>query len=292
MQELRSKAVIICGTTASGKSSFAIDYALKNNGEIINIDSLQIYKELPIVTASPTKEDLKKVPHHLFNFIDGKDEFSVGKYLSLAKETADEIISRGKLPVFVGGSGFYISAVLNGLHELPEADIKIRNKVSKMTNEEIAKELEKNTPEVLQKININDRQRLSRAYEYFLQEGKSFLSAKENKRLGALPYDFEIICVSRPKDEINERIEQRIYQMLDDGMEQEIKNFLSLNIPEQRTISKADGVQSFKKYFDGLITKQEAIQEMIFKSKHYAKRQRTWYKHQLPENTIRKELIG
>ncbi|MDR1691664.1 MAG: tRNA (adenosine(37)-N6)-dimethylallyltransferase MiaA, partial [Rickettsiales bacterium] len=156
---MQNKAVIICGTTASSKSDFAIDYAKKNNGEIINIDSLQVYEELPVITASPSKEDKKQIPHHLFNFIKGDTSFSVAKYLEYARCAADEISSRGKLPIFVGGTGFYINAILNGINELPQTDVSIREKINGMSLDEIIKELQKNTPDIFQTINENDRQR-------------------------------------------------------------------------------------------------------------------------------------
>ena len=194
------KAVIICGPTASGKTNFAHELARKNNGEIINADSMQIYQQLPIITASPSQELKQDLPYHLYNFLNIDTEFSAAKYATSASRAILEISNRGKLPIIVGGSGMYINMLIYGFSSIPDIDHETRSNARSLHKalgpNEFFNLLKAADPEVAKILNIGDTQRVLRAYEVIKQSGKSILDYQAQENLLLLPdFAFDIILL-------------------------------------------------------------------------------------------------
>lgn len=187
---MNQRALIICGPTASGKSAYAMDLAKREHGAIINADAIQVYKEIPIITASPSVSDKEQIPHYLYNYISVFDEFSISRYLKDAKEAINNAKKAGYLPIIVGGSGMYISALLNGLSNIPDIDSDIRSeartKFEQIGKELFWKELCAQDSMASNRINQNDKQRMIRAYEVFKQTGQSIFAYKSQEDSGII----------------------------------------------------------------------------------------------------------
>ncbi|NRB10463.1 MAG: tRNA (adenosine(37)-N6)-dimethylallyltransferase MiaA, partial [Rickettsiaceae bacterium] len=190
------RVIIVCGPTASGKTGYAHRLALKLNGEIVNADAMQIYRQFPIITASPSDDLQKELPYHLYNFLDIDQAFSVMKYANLASDKIKEITKRGKLPIIVGGSGMYINALISGYHNIPDISEDIRNKATKLREEMGAaaffSKLSQLDSIAGKKLNINDSQRVVRAYNVITETGRSIYSWQEEEKTKLLAdYEFE-----------------------------------------------------------------------------------------------------
>ena len=188
-----NKVIVVCGPTASGKTQFAHLLAKKNNGEIVNADSMQLYKSLPIITSSPSLELKNELLYHLYNFLDINSEYSVAKYAQIAAEKIKEISTRKKLPILVGGSGMYINSLIKGFSYIPDIEPEVRAQVrslqQSLDSNEFFELLKKTDPVIVNVLNAQDSQRVARAYEVFLQTGKSILYyQKSNTKLLQMKY--------------------------------------------------------------------------------------------------------
>ncbi|MDR2934135.1 MAG: tRNA (adenosine(37)-N6)-dimethylallyltransferase MiaA [Rickettsiales bacterium] len=278
------KVVVICGPTASGKSSLAIDFSLENNGVIINCDSQQVYKDLRILTARPSVNDEKIVPHRLYGFLTGEEnieKFSVVDWVNIACNEIENVFASGKQPVLVGGTGFYISALINGISVVPSIDTDVRKKVRTMSNDEIYSQLKSVDSEIAAKLNIGDTQRIMRALEVFLSTGKTLNEwQKMPGQKNLSDCKFELIYQSPSKDELWKRIEMRIDAMLNDGVIDEVCAFLQLKYPCDLSICKSIGVQEISDYIDKKISYDEMRDLIIIRTRQYAKRQNTYFRNQ------------
>ena len=278
--DLKSKIILIYGPTASGKSRFAVDLAKRVDGEIVNADSMQVYKELKILSARPFKKDYKKIPHHLYGFQNVKKKFSTGQWLKLANKKILDIKKRKKVPILVGGTGLYFKALTEGLVKIPNIPIKFRNKVRNLHKEigykKFYSKLINLDPLVKRYLNSLDSQRVIRAYEIKLFTKKSMYEWFKNTKSKYEQKDFYKIYIDFPRNELIERINFRTIEMIDKGAILEVKKFIQLKVLKSMTASKAIGISEIKEFIDKKIQISELIEKISIKTRQYAKRQTTW----------------
>ena len=285
--DLKSKIILISGPTASGKSKAALKIAKKLNGEIINADSMQVYKELKILTARPSKTDLNKIEHHLYGFRSVKKEFSSGEWLKLAKKNIKKIRDKNKIPVLVGGTGLYFKALTDGLVKIPKIHIPIRNKIRRMQNnlgqKKFYLKLLKIDPSVKNRIDPTDAQRSIRAYEVISISKKSIFEWYKKTKPSFKKDQFIKIYVDYPKDELINKISKRVDQMMKDGAIKEVKDFLKLNLKSDSNIFKVIGIREIKEFIDKKTSMHDLKLNIVIKTRQYAKRQRTWARGQMSD---------
>ncbi len=283
--DLKSKIILISGPTASGKSKAALKIANKLNGEIINADSMQVYKELNILTARPSKTYLNKIDHHLYGFISVKNEFSSGEWLKLAKKNIKKIRDKNKIPILVGGTGLYFKALTDGLVKIPKIPIPIRNKIRRMQNnlgqKKFYLKLLKIDPSVKNKIEPTDAQRSIRAYEVISISKKSIFEWYKKTKPSFRNDEFIKIYIDYPKNELINKISKRVDQMIKDGAIKEVKDFLKLNLRSDNNIFKVIGIREIKEFIDTKISMHDLKLNIVIKTRQYAKRQRTWSRGQM-----------
>ena len=277
---LKSKIILIYGPTASGKSDFAIELAKKVKGEIVNADSMQIYKELKILTARPLKKNFQKIRHHLYGSIKPNKDFSTGDWLKIVIKKINEIKKRKKIPILVGGTGLYFKTLIEGFVEIPSIPIKFRNKIrsihKSIGQDKFYKKLLKLDPLIVNQINSTDTQRSIRAYEVKLFTKKSITEWHKNTKSEFKQNDFLKLYIDYPRPELIEKIHSRTRQMLDVGAILEVKKFLKLKILKNKSATKAIGIAEIKEYIKNMIDKEELIEKISIKTRQYAKRQATW----------------
>ena len=278
--DLRSKIILIYGPTASGKSDFAIKLAKKIKGEIVNADSMQVYKELKILTARPFKVDLKKIKHHLYGFQNCNKDFSTGDWLKIVIKKINEIQTRKKIPILVGGTGLYFKALTDGLVEITSIPLKLRNKIrllqKSIGQEKFYKKLLMIDPTIINHIKPTDVQRSIRAYEVKLFTKKSITEWYKNTKSKFKKKEFLKLYIDYPRFDLIKKINLRTEQMLNMGAVLEVKRFLKHKISKNRSISKAIGVSEIKDFIKKKMTEDEVIDKISIKTRQYAKRQVTW----------------
>ena len=278
--DLKSKIVLIYGPTASGKSHFAIKLSKKIKGEIINADSMQVYKELKILSAKPSKNNYKKVKHHLYGFQSVKKNFSTGDWLKLANQKILDIKKRKKVPILVGGTGLYFKALTDGLVNIPNIPTKFREKVrslhKKIGNKKFFSKLIKLDPLVKNRIKPSDAQRSIRAYEVKTYTKKSIYEWFNNTKSNYQHEVFYKIYIDFPKNELLNRIHSRAREMIKKGAVMEVKKFNSLKVRNDKTANKAIGIREVNEYLLKKIEIDQVIEKISIKTRQYAKRQRTW----------------
>jgi len=278
--DFKSKIVLISGPTASGKSSFAIQLAKKINGEIINADSMQIYKQLRILSARPDPKKYQKINHHLYGFHDAKKSFSTGDWLKLARQKIKKIQKKNMIPIIVGGTGLYFKALTDGLVEIPNIPARLRNEVrnlhQRLGQREFFKKLLKIDSSYKGKINTSDSQRSIRAYEVKKFTKKSLNEWFKNTKSDFSKDDFVKIYIDYPRQELIERINIRTEQMIKKGAIKEVKDFLKLKIKKDMSVLKAIGISEIKEYLSKKKELDEIIEKISIKTRQYAKRQSTW----------------
>lgn len=268
-----------------GKSDIALNMAKKNDAVIINADSQQIYKELPILTACPLKNDYEIVPHKLYEFLDGNEFLDVKKWIELAVIEIKNAWELNKTPILVGGTGFYIKSLINGLSPVPDIKQEIRNEIrnmgEKLSVTELYSKLEAVDFELAKKLNQNDKQRILRGLEVFFSTGKKlslWQKEKKIKPIDGLKYNIEIVDMD--KILLNERIDKRIDKMIKMGVIDEVKNLMKKNYEPTAPIFKIIGVSHIINYLQNKITKDEMKNLIIIETKQYAKRQKTFFRIQ------------
>ncbi len=283
--DLKSKIILISGPTASGKSNFAIKLAKKIRGEIINADSMQVYKELRIITARPIKQKYQKIKHHLYGFQSVKKKFSTGKWLKLATEKITIIKKRKHTPILVGGTGLYFKALTNGLVKIPNIPIKFRNKIrnlqKKLGQKNFFKQLIKLDPLINEKINSTDVQRSIRAYEVKSYTKKSLVDWFKNTKATFAEDDFIKIYIDYPRQDLLDKISTRTDQMLKQGVIEEVKKFLKLKVGKDKTSNKVIGINEIKDFLNKKSDLSEVKEKIAVKTRQYAKRQSTWARGQM-----------
>ena len=278
--DLKSKIILIYGPTASGKSAFAIKLAQKVNGEIINADSMQVYKDIKILTARPLKKNYQKIKLHLYGFQSSKIDFSTGDWLKIVEKKINEIRNRNKIPILVGGTGLYFKALTEGLVEITSIPLKFRSKIrllqKSIGQERFYKKLLKLDPAIAKQVESSDVQRSIRAYEVKLFTKKSLTEWYKSTKSKFKKKEFVKLYIDYPRSELIEKINLRIKKMLDTGAILEVKRFLRLGISNNRSISKAIGIVEIKDFIKNKIDEEEVIEKISIKTRQYAKRQATW----------------
>ena len=278
--DLKSKIILISGPTASGKSNFSIKLAKKINGEIINADSMQVYKELKILSARPNVKDYQKIKHHLYGFHSVKNNFSTGDWLKIAIKKIKEVRKRNKTPIFVGGTGLYFKALTDGLVSIPNIPIRFRNKIrtlhKNLGQKKFYQKLIKLDPYSKENINPTDTQRSIRAYEVRQFTKKSLHHWFENTKSHFNKDDFFKIYIDYPREELIQRISKRTGQMIEMGAVNEVKRFIKLKVRKDNSVNKAIGVHEIKEYLEKRKDMPDVIEKISIKTRQYAKRQSTW----------------
>ena len=283
--DLKSKIILISGPTASGKSNFAIKLAKKIKGEIINADSMQVYKELRILTARPIKKEYKKIKHHLYGFQSVKKKFSTGEWLKLVIKNISTIKKRKKIPILVGGTGLYFKALTDGLVKIPNIPIKfrikIRNLQKKIGQKKFFDQLVKLDPLINEKIKPTDVQRSIRAYEVKSYTKKSLVDWFKSTKSKFVDEDFIKIYIDFPRQGLLDRISLRTDQMLDQGAIDEVKKYLRLKVAKDKTSNKVIGIKEIKDFLNKKSDLSEVKEKILVKTRQYAKRQSTWARGQM-----------
>ncbi|MDB9987467.1 tRNA (adenosine(37)-N6)-dimethylallyltransferase MiaA [Candidatus Pelagibacter sp.] len=276
----QSKIILISGPTASGKSNFAVKIAKKIEGEIINTDSMQVYKKLKILTARPNRIEQKNIKHHLYGIVDLNEKFSTGQWLELAIKKIKSIQKKKKIPILVGGTGLYFQSLINGLVKIPEIPLKFRNKVRLMSKREgqkkFYKKLLKLDPKVKDKFDPNDTQRSIRAYEiksYTNISMYDWLAKTESEFKNS---DFLKLYIETKREKLVERINLRTSTMINSGAINEVKKFIKLKIRKDQSVNKVIGIAELTQYLNHEVTLEEAKELISIKTRQYAKRQATW----------------
>ena len=278
--DLKSKIILIYGPTASGKSKFAIKLAKKIKGEIINADSMQVYKELKILSARPLQKEYEKIKHHLYGFHNVRKKFSTGDWLKLVKKKILIIKKRKKIPIIVGGTGLYFKALTDGLVNIPNIPIKFRERIrslhQKIGSKKFFLKLIKIDPSVKNFLKSSDTQRVIRAYEIKLFTNKSMFQFFKDTKSSFENNDFFKIYINYPREELIKRIAVRTEKIVRNGAILEVRRFTKLRVPRSKTASKAIGIKEIKDYLDKKIEIIELIERISIKTRQYAKRQSTW----------------
>lgn len=286
---MKEKIICIVGPTASGKTSLSIELAKRINAEIISADSMQIYKGLDIGTAKVTDFEKEGIIHHIIDICDPSEKFSVADFKELCYHKIDEILSRGKKVIIVGGTGLYVSAVVEDMDfEKEEIDLEYRNELEKLakekSNDYLHEMLEKIDPVSAKLIHKNNVKRVIRALEIAKnsKDIKSVHMEKEairKKQEGK--YDFYVFCLNAQRELLYDRINARVEKMVEDGVLEEAKKLYNMNLDKNSTCMQAIGYKEFFPYFEGIATLDECIEKLKLETRKYSKRQMTWFKNKL-----------
>lgn len=271
----------IVGPTAVGKTALSIELAKTFNGEIINGDSMQIYRELSIGTAKITEKEMEGVPHHLLDIKDPTESFSVAEYQKIVREKIEEIASRGKLPIIVGGTGLYIQSVLYDFRftEQPKIDVSLQKELEKLPPDELFNRLRKLDPEAASEIHPNNIQRVIRAIERVELSGKQKKEIEQDHGQEKV-YPHYIIGLTTDREVLYERINKRVELMVEKGLLEEVKKLHEQGIRGVQSI-QAIGYKEIYAYLDGFLTLEEALDNLKQNSRRYAKRQLTYFRNKM-----------
>ena len=285
--DLKSKIILISGPTASGKSKFAISLAKNINGEIINADSMQVFKELKILTARPNLKDTNKIKHHLYGYKSVKENYSVGDWLKDSKIKIFDIKKKNKVPILVGGTGLYFKALIDGIVKIPNVPISIRNKIRqkhiKIGQNKFYSELIKIDPISKNMINKNDSQRTIRAFEVKKFTKKSLFDWYKSTSPDFKKNDFVKLYIDYPRTELLKQISKRTDAMIKEGAILEADRFNKLKISKDLSSNKIIGLIEIKDYLNKKISLNDLKEKISIKTRQYAKRQSTWSRGQMSE---------
>lgn len=283
-----SKALLIAGPTASGKSALALELALSAGGIVINADSMQVYRDLRIITARPTRGEEARAPHRLYGHVDAAVNFSAGAWVVDAANALEEAKAEGRLPIFIGGTGLYFKALTAGLSVVPPIPTEIREDVRARLErdgvEALHVELARRDPRAAERLNLRDRTRIARALEVIEATGRSLLDWHHEGQPPLLPKDsFRALFLAPERDELYARIDARFDAMLGAGALKEVERFAVRGLDPLLPAMKAHGVPALIRHLRGELSLADAAAIGRADTRHYAKRQFTWFRHQLPE---------
>ena len=278
---LHPHCIFLAGPTAVGKSEIALLLAEKIGGEIISVDSMQVYRGLDIGTAKPSAEECTRVPHHLIDVVDISEPFDAAKFVELAGAAVTEIQSRGHVPVFCGGTGLYFKAFLEGLGEAPSADEKLRAELEAIPLPELLAELAERDPVTYEKIDRKNPRRVIRAVEVIRLTGRPFSQQKAEWKAEGRRQKAEIFAFARETADLRARIDARVDAMFARGLVEETRQLLERGLLENKTAMQALGYRQVVQHLRGEHTLPETIELVKIKTRQFAKRQMTWFKRQL-----------
>ena len=277
---MTKKIILIAGPTASGKSKLALLLAKKINGELINADSMQIYKEFRVLSSRPNKKDEKRVKHHLYGFLSVKKYFSVGDWLTEVKKKINTCHKNQKIPIIVGGTGLYFNAITKGISKIPIIDNKTRKNARKLFQrlgyKKFYKKLLAIDPKVKNRIVPTDSQRAQRAYEVILKTKKSLFDWTANTKSDFINFEIKKIFIDIPREELLKKISKRTESMFKNKCIEEVKKFNLLKLKKSLSANKLIGVQEINAYLKGSISLDQCKELINIKTRQYAKRQNTW----------------
>jgi tRNA dimethylallyltransferase len=278
-----SNIICIAGPTASGKTALAVELAKELNGEVISCDSMQLYRRMDIGTAKPTKEEMQGIVHHMLDVADPDEDFSVSRYCEMATPILDDILARGKTAIIAGGTGLYMDSLIRGNDFAPYPSTGARERLEKEADEKgmnvMLTKLRDIDPAAAKKLHPADRKRIIRALEVFEETGETITA--HNLRTQAIPPRYSPLWLGldfEPRQALYDRIDLRVGLMLEQGLVQEIQELLFSGIPAKCTAMQAIGYKEFVAAFEGNGTIEDAADEVRKASRHYAKRQLTWFR--------------
>ncbi len=278
-----NQILVVAGPTASGKTNFAVQLAKHFDGEVVSADSIQIYRELNIASAKPSEQEMQGVPHHLLDFVSPFDRFSVADYVKLAKECIANILSRGRLPIVAGGTGLYISSLVDNIEFAEEeADASVRERLWQEAEEKgieplYARLLELD-PKAAEKIHPNNQKRVIRALEIYETTGLTLTEQNERSRKTPSPYDARMVALCPPRELLYERIDKRVDAMAAAGLFKEAKALQDMGLKREMQSMQGIGYKEVYDYLDGKVSREECLEEIKKATRHYAKRQLTWFR--------------
>lgn len=278
-----NKVVVIAGPTATGKTAVSVKLAKEFDGEVISCDSVQIYKQLNIGSAKPSKEEMENIPHHLMDFLDPFENFSVADFCTLAKEKIDDILKRGKLPILTGGTGLYISSLVDNIifsenENNNSVRVELYREYEKIGADAMHEKLKKIDPVAAEEIHPNNIKRVIRAIEIYMQTGKTRTEQNEESKKIKSPYDFVLCGLDCERKLLYERINKRVDIMEDAGLFSEVKELLDMGLSENNQSMQGIGYKEVLPYLEGKISKEDCKELIKKNSRNYAKRQLTWFK--------------
>ncbi|MBQ8299662.1 MAG: tRNA (adenosine(37)-N6)-dimethylallyltransferase MiaA [Clostridia bacterium] len=280
---MKPKVIVIVGPTASGKTSASIKLAKQIGGEIISADSMQIYKEMTIGTAKPTIEEMEGIPHYLIDVVSPDETFNVTKYKEFAEKAIEEILAKGKTPIIVGGTGLYVSTLINGIEfaEVGE-DFEYRDEMTKMAEEKgseyIHDLLKKVDPDAADAIEVNNVRRVIRALEIYKLTGKTKTELDKESRK-EVKYDYKVYGIETPREELYNRINVRVDKMFEEGLLDEVRN-VKTKYKISSTAIQGLGYKEVIEYIDGKVSYDEMVDKLKMETRRYAKRQLTWFRRE------------
>jgi tRNA dimethylallyltransferase len=282
---IRPPVALIAGPTASGKSALALQLAVQSGGVIVNADSAQIYRDLPILSAAPSAEERARADHRLYGVLDGAQPCSAADWAAMAKREIADILAAGRLPILVGGTGLYLRTLFDGIAPVPSTDPEIRQRVRSSPVEANHEELARIDPVAAEKLNPADSTRVARALEVILSTGKR-LSEWQKEREGGIGHQVTLrpLLLLPPREWLYRRCDDRFAQMVDAGASAEVEALLKRNLDPALPIMRAIGVREIAAWLKGNLTRDEAIAVGQQATRRYAKRQYTWFAHQPPED--------
>ena len=281
----KRKLVILTGPTAVGKTKLSIELAKRINGEIISADSAQVYKHMDIGSAKIMPEEMEGIPHYLIDELEPKDEFNVVVFQQKTKQYMEEIYQKGKIPILVGGTGFYIQAVLYDIQfSIDDDNHQIRESLEKLGQEKGAlylhEELKKVDPASAKAIHANNMKRVIRALEYYQLTGQKISEHNEEQRSNTSPYDFTYFVLNDHRELLYNRIDQRVDEMVIHGLIEEVQALKDMGYDRSYVSMQALGYKEIFSYLEGEITLEEAVYIIKRDTRHFAKRQITWFKRE------------
>ncbi len=278
----KEKVIVICGPTASGKTALSIELAKKINGEIVSCDSMQIYKEMDIGTAKPTKEEMQGIKHYMIDIISPDERYSVADYKKQAKEAIKEILSKGKVPIVVGGTGLYVDSLI---YEIDYPEIEFDEKYRKELEQEVeekglntlyekAKEIDE---EAIKKISPNDKKRILRILEIYHATGKNKTEQEKESRKNKPEFNYKVFALNMERSKLYDRINKRVDIMIENGLIEEVENIYK-KYNEFPTAMQGLGYKEVVDYLEKRLTKEKMIEKIKQETRRYAKRQLTWFR--------------
>ncbi len=280
-----NKVIVIAGPTATGKTALSVELAKKFSGEVISADSVQIYKELNIGSAKPDEAERKGIPHHMMDFLDPGANFNVADFCALAKKKIDEIHARGNIPIIAGGTGLYISSLVNNISFVKEETNegireKLYREMEEIGEEKMHEKLAEIDPTAAENIHPNNKKRVIRALEIFYTTGKTMTEQNALSKNEPSPYEFILIGLNVARETLYERIDKRVDVMVERGLFEEVAALLNKGISKDAQSMQGIGYKEAVRFLEGEISKSESIELIKKNSRNYAKRQLTWFKRE------------
>lgn len=294
---MKKPLVILTGPTAVGKTDLSIQLAKRINGEIISADSMQVYKHMDIGTAKITSEEMQGVPHYLVDEFEPEEDFNVVKFQEYAKKYMEQIYQKGKIPIIVGGTGFYIQAIVNDIDfDDNDADTAYREELEQLVAEKGAEYLhemlQKVDPKAAEDIHMNNQKRVIRALEFFQKTGKRISEHNEAERQKTSPYNFAYFVLTDDRKILYDRIDLRVEKMVENGLLEEVKMLQERGLKREMVSMQGIGYKEIFPYLDGECSYEHAIYVLKRDTRHFAKRQLTWFRREKEVIWLDKSELG